>query len=215
MEVVGSYRDDGYVHLKGLVEPEVARALLRRVARDLGRTALPLRGEGPHKGVLKRPALEVHGRDYAPMLFFFWGLTPLVSGLVGRDLLPTYDFFRVYRAGDVCRVHSDRDACEHSLSLTLDYSDGKVWELEFAKAPLAAGAREMADDFRAEPHGSVAMAPGDAVLYRGVHHRHGRTSPNPNRWSAHLFMHWVDRDGPYRDQAFDGARDDTGSVNFA
>jgi len=50
----------------------------------------------------------------------------------------------------------------------------------------------------------VSMKPGDAVLYEGVHHRHGRTDPNPNRWSAHLFLHWVDRDGPYRDHAFDG-----------
>ena len=47
------------------------------------------------------------------------------------------------------------------------------------------------------------MAVGDAVLYQGVHHHHGRTTPNPNRWSAHLFLHWVERDGPYADHAFD------------
>jgi hypothetical protein len=52
------------------------------------------------------------------------------------------------------------------------------------------------------------MEVGDAVLYQGVHHRHGRMTPNPNGWSAHLFMHWVDQDGPYRDQAFDGLIDD-------
>jgi hypothetical protein len=27
--------------------------------------------------------------------------------------------------------------------------------------------------------------------------------PNPNSWSAHLFLHWVEKDGRYRDQAFD------------
>ena len=48
------------------------------------------------------------------------------------------------------------------------------------------------------------MEVGDAVLYQGVHHRHGRMSPNPNGWSAHLFLHWVDRDGPHRAHAFDG-----------
>jgi hypothetical protein len=48
------------------------------------------------------------------------------------------------------------------------------------------------------------MEVGDAVIYRGVHRAHGRTTPNPNRWSAHLFLHWVARDGPYSDQAFDG-----------
>jgi hypothetical protein len=42
------------------------------------------------------------------------------------------------------------------------------------------------------------------LLYRGVNHRHGRIKPNPNGWSAHLFLHWVDREGPYRDHGFDG-----------
>jgi hypothetical protein len=51
---------------------------------------------------------------------------------------------------------------------------------------------------------SVSMNPGDAVLYQGVHRHHGRTTPNPNRWSAHLFLHWVARNGPYAAQAFDG-----------
>ena len=48
------------------------------------------------------------------------------------------------------------------------------------------------------------MQVGDAVAYQGVDFRHGRTAPNPNRWSAHLFLHWVDPDGPHKDQAFDG-----------
>jgi hypothetical protein len=37
------------------------------------------------------------------------------------------------------------------------------------------------------------MNVGDAVLYRGVNHRHGRLRPNPNAWSANLFLHWIDR----------------------
>jgi hypothetical protein len=49
------------------------------------------------------------------------------------------------------------------------------------------------------------MSAGDAVMYRGVNHRHGRLDPNPNSWSAHLFLHWVDPNGPYADHAFDRA----------
>jgi hypothetical protein len=48
------------------------------------------------------------------------------------------------------------------------------------------------------------MEIGDAVAYRGVEHRHGRTTPNPNAWSAHLFLHWVVPDGPHADRVFDG-----------
>jgi hypothetical protein len=214
MEVVGSYEEDGYALLKGLVESRVAQAFLHRIAKDLGKTALPLRGKDAHPGVLKRPALQVFGADYAPMQYFLWGLTPLMSRLVGRELLPTYDFFRVYRAGDVCRVHSDREACEHSLSLTLDYSDGQVWPLEIGSVPLPGRQKYLTEDFEDETYASVAMAPGDALLYRGIHRRHGRMTPNPNRWSAHLFLHWVEAEGEYRDQAFQGADPEAGKVNF-
>ena len=59
------------------------------------------------------------------------------------------------------------------------------------------------EDFGAEAFTALPMRAGDAVMYRGVNHRHGRIEPNPNLWSAHLFMHWVDVDGPHADHAFD------------
>jgi len=68
------------------------------------------------------------------------------------------------------------------------------------------GRIDLADEDFAEEdsHVAVPMQAGDAVLYQGVHRHHGRTTPNPNRWSAHLFLHWVARNGPYANQAFDG-----------
>ncbi len=203
MKVEGSYRDTGFAHLRGLIPVEVTDAFLRRLKQDLALDRVDLSGVTQHPNLLKRAAFEVYGRQYPPMLQFLWGLTPIVSQLVGRDLLPTYDYFRIYREGDVCMVHSDRQACEHSLSLTLDYSDGIAWDLEVGTVRSEPSAR-VTDDFGAEPHAAIAMEVGDAVLYEGVHHRHGRMTPNPNGWSAHLFLHWVDRDGPYRGQALEG-----------
>lgn len=212
MKVIGDYGGNGYAHLEGLLAPEIAQAFLQGMKQDMGSAPIPLSKVDTHVNLLTRPAFEAYGHFYKPMLFFLWGLTPAVSQIVGRDLLPTYDYFRIYRAGDVCRVHSDRLSCEHSLSLTLGYSDGKVWDLEIGTARVDPSAR-VDEDFGAEPFASVPMQIGDAMLYQGVHHRHGRTRPNPNAWSAHLFLHWVDRDGPYRDHAFDG-RLDPGSVDF-
>ena len=204
MKVIGSYRDDGYAHLQGLIPAEVARAFLQGIREDLGDAPIALSRVESHPNLLKRPAAELYGHHYKPLLYFLWGLTPTISALVGRDLLPTYDYFRIYRQGDVCRVHSDRHSCEHSLSLTLDYSDDAPWPLELGRTRHPEPSAQVDEDWGDEPHGSVVMAAGDAVLYRGVNHRHGRVTPNPNRWSAHLFLHWVDRDGPYRDHAFDG-----------
>ncbi len=117
--------------------------------------------------------------------------------------MPTYCYFRIYQAGDICRVHGDRPACEHSLSLTIALADQKPWALSVAADRIAAPKASADADFGGAPFGSVAMGEGDAVMYQGVHHRHGRLDPNPNAWSAHLFLHWVDPAGPYRDEAFD------------
>jgi len=184
MDVTGDYDGSGYLHVRELIPPEVARAIVASIKQGLGPEALELSSITQHQAQLKRPAFNIYGYDFWPMIFFLWGLTPTISKLVGRELLPAYDYFRIYREGDVCRVHSDRESCEHSVSLTLDYSDGEVWDLQVGQRPLAAG-EPMSDDFGSDDFSSVGMKVGDAVVYRGVHHRHGRITPNPNAWSAH------------------------------
>lgn len=213
MDVIGDYRKNGYAHLRELIPPEVAAAFLRQLKDDMGPNPVPLSRVKEHPNLLVRPAFEAYGHFYKPMNFFLWGLTPIVRQLVGADLLPTYDYLRVYRQGDVCKVHSDRHACQHSLSLTLGYSDGRPWALEVERGRTDPSAR-VDPDFGAADFGAVEMAVGDAVLYQGVHHRHGRTMPNPNRWSAHIFLHWVERDGPYGKEVFDG-RGMPGAVDFS
>lgn len=214
MKVTGDYGKDGYALVEGLVPEQVARAFLQALKQDLGPGAIPLSRVDSHANLLNRAAFEIYGHHYKPMLYFLWGLTPIVSQIVGRPLLPTYDYFRLYREGDVCRVHFDRPSCEHSLSLTLDYSDGEPWALQVGKTRHGAPSARVEADFGDEPFASLPMNVGDGVLYQGVGHRHGRTAPNPNAWSAHLFLHWVDRDGPYRDQAFDGQLSPA-KVNFS
>jgi hypothetical protein len=212
MKIIGNYHDDGYAHVEELIAPEIGRVFLANMKKDLGLEVLQLSKVREFPNLLARPAFEIYGYHYPPMLFFLWGLTPIVSEIVGRKLLPSYDYFRIYREGDVCRVHYDRPSCEHSLSLTLDYSDGVAWPLEVGKTNSQPSAR-IEEDFGDEDFASIAMNVGDALLYQGVNHRHGRTQPNPNAWSAHLFLHWVDADGPYRDHAFD-RQGQPASVNF-
>ncbi len=199
------YRTAGYAHLTGLVSREVCTALLARMKADLARQGVQISSLEQRGPLLRAGAPELYGHHYPMFASFLWGMTPAVERFTGESLLPTYAYFRLYRQGDICRVHGDRPACEHSLSLTLAYSDEIAWPLEVSprriEQPYARADEQFAIEEKA---GSVAMQVGDAVLYQGVHHHHGRTTPNPNGWSAHLFLHWVARDGPYADQAFDG-----------
>jgi hypothetical protein len=199
----GSYWADGFCVLEGLFPPEVLLAFYDRMQADLAAAGRPLQSFAARGPLLRHQALEVYAYQYTPMLTFLWGLTPRISLAVGRELLPTYAYFRAYQQGDVCRVHHDRPACEHSLSLTIAYGEGRPWALSVETSRAKAPRAEVTEDFGGHTYGSVAMRAGDGVLYQGTHHRHGRLEPNPNSWSAHLFLHWVERDGQYGEHAFD------------
>jgi hypothetical protein len=214
VKVQGDYARDGFALIEGLVPREVCSALLNQLKTDIEAAGGSVEQLRTSSNLLKRDAAELYGHHYPPMLAFLWGLTPAIATVTGLDLLPTYDYLRLYREGDVCRVHSDRPSCEHSLSLTLDYSDGEAWPLEVGERAIPAPLARVDDDFGGAPYRSLSMQPGDAVLYNGVHRRHGRITPNPNAWSAHLFLHWIERDGAFADHAFDGKDTLARPVNF-
>jgi hypothetical protein len=202
---VSDYATVGFTLLAGLIPREVANGLLAKMRTDFKRQNIDLARLAKAQPLLERPAVEIYGHHYPPYATFHWGLTPAIEAHVGRPLLPTYCYFRLYRQGDVCKVHGDRPACEHSLSLTLGYADGVAWPLELARAAIEKPYQRADAAFREDEDAvALAMEPGDGVLYQGVRHHHGRTVPNPNRWSAHLFLHWVERGGAFAGEAFDG-----------
>lgn len=198
-----AYQRQGYVALPKLFPVEVLTAFYQQLRGDFERGGRRLNSFMARGPLLTRDAIEIYAYQYPPMLTFLWGLTPRMSVLTGKDLLPTYGYLRLYQQGDICRVHTDRPACEHSLSLTIAYGDGRTWPLSVGTGRVDQPRAHVADDFEADAFASVPMEAGDGVAYQGVHHRHGRVVPNPNSWSAHLFLHWVDRNGTYAGEAFD------------
>jgi hypothetical protein len=205
MRIEGDYREDGYTTIRSLVPPEVAANLFKQLQMDLQSAGRSFESFAQSQPLSKQQTVDISGHFYRPLTTFLWGLTPIVSQLTGADVLPSYDYFRIYQKDDICRVHSDRPSCEHSVSLTLAYSDGKPWPLEVGSRRVVQE-EPCVEDFGDEPYSAVEMQPGDAVLYRGIDLRHGRMKPNPNGWSAHLFLFWVERGGEFAQHAFDEER---------
>lgn len=199
MNASGDLLRDGYVHLPDFLPARVTRNFLRHLWKDLRDQKVPTRPAD--KTIIKKHALEIHSRDYLPMQTFHWGMTSAVARVAGADLLPTYCYFRMYVGGDVCLVHADKPDSEYSISLTLAYSDDQPWGLSIGTLPIS-DPRSRDEDFGDEPHATVMMPEGGALLYLGSQRRHGRVEPNPNKWSAHMFLQWVSKDGPHRDYAF-------------
>jgi len=114
-------------------------------------------------------------------------LRPRVGTACGMRLFPTYSYFRLYKKGDVLKRHSDRPACEISVSLNVGQEPSEPWPL-FIEGP-------------AGPAGTL-LTPGDALVYRGIEHPHWRDRFEGARL-VQVFLHYVDADGPHADQKFD------------
>jgi hypothetical protein len=114
-------------------------------------------------------------------------LLPFAEEVSRAKLFPTYSYFRVYSRGDVLEKHTDRPSCEISLSLCLGYQAERPWPLQ-VEGPAGAS--------------SVALAPGDGLLYRGIECPHWR-EPMDGEQTAQVFLHYVDQNGPYAEWKYD------------
>ena len=119
-------------------------------------------------------------------------LTSRVAAIGGLELLPTYSFVRVYRSGGRLAPHTDRSACEHSLTIHLASSDGQAWPIWIQALDGSAV--------------QIDLCPGDAVMYRGCDLAHWRDAC-PSSWYAQAFLHYIDGAGPNANQVFDGRCD--------
>jgi predicted 2-oxoglutarate/Fe(II)-dependent dioxygenase YbiX len=128
--------------------------------------------------------------NYVSFLELLCEKTPIISEIIGEKVLPTYTYARVYRKGDDLKRHSDRDACEVSLTVNLyqeedwpiyiEKSDGKVSEL--------------------------ILKPGDAMLYLGCVADHWRFELKNNK-HIQVFLHYVKSRGERFFAHFDKERE--------
>jgi len=112
---------------------------------------------------------------------------PQVEQVTARSLLPTYSYVRLYQRGQWLSPHSDRPACEFTMTVTLGTEGRESWPI-----------------FVALPNGveRVLLQPGDGMIYPGAACEHWR-EPFMGEWQVQLTLHYVDRDGPYASWAFD------------
>ena len=110
-------------------------------------------------------------------------LTPVVSSIVEKELFPTYSYCRIYYPGASMRPHTDRAACEISMSLSLTGDPWPLWFMLDKPTP-------------------VSIPKGSAVLYHGLETEHWRETYK-GTGCAQVFLHWVDANGLYVDWKYD------------
>lgn len=129
---------------------------------------------------------------YAPpaCAFIMPKVHKILENLIGEELLPTYWFSTTYFNGSFMKCHKDRPSCE--ISLTMNIFGDAAWPI---KLKDKSGCVQ-----------STVTPPGHGVAYLGTDVEHWR-SPLRTRDGdkfMQLFLHFVRRNGPYSNYAFDG-----------
>ena len=109
-----TFRERGYTPLGSLIHPFHVAAL-RRYYRYLIRTGAIRLGDG------QSPRRYVAYNDPVAR-FFHQQIAPVLSAVAGEPLKPSYVYLASYLSGAELKKHTDREQCEFSVTLCLDFS---------------------------------------------------------------------------------------------
>jgi hypothetical protein len=169
------FRERGYVPLGNLIHPFNVAALRRYYRHAVRRGAICL-------GDVQSPRrYAAHNESVAR--FFHYQITNAVSAVVGEAIKPSYVYLASYLSGADLKKHIDREQCEFSVTLCLDFSP----EPEFATTwPIRLDTAEGAV--------TVYQALGDGLVYRGTKVPHYRDVLAEGHTSTSIFFHYVPAD---------------------
>jgi|TARA_B100000035_G_C21014366_1_gene561064 hypothetical protein len=112
---------------------------------------------------------------------------PIVEKESNLKLFPTYAYWRYYVFGGTLDKHTDRPACEVSVTACIKKEDD--WPIVIE-----------GDSFELDE--------GDAVLYAGCDQLHWRPGMYKGEGMAQVFLHYVDQNGPNKNHAYDAFNND-------
>ena len=107
---------------------------------------------------------------------------PIVEKESKLKLFPTYAYWRYYIFGGVLKKHTDRPACEVSITACIKKYDN--WPIIVENK-------------------SFELEEGDAVLYAGHDQEHKRPGIYKGNGMAQVFLHYVNQNGPFSHHAYD------------
>jgi hypothetical protein len=185
-EITSTFKEKGYVLVKDFIPKDTADYLFNYLRFST------------HASVLAGKTREiVHGDIQVPGS---WGsrhgdlaldalmkmMKPKMEEITGLELWPTYTYTRLYRPGNTLEKHKDRPSCEISITLKLGDTGGYNWPIWMHDS-------------------EYALEAGDGVIYRGCDLEHWREvceGPDDYRMGQ-VFMHYVDKNGPYPEYKYD------------
>jgi len=169
------FREKGYVPLRNLIHPFNLAALRRYYRHAIRRGAIRFGDEQSSRRYV------AHNESAAR--FFHQQIANAVSAIAGEAIKPSYVYLASYLSGAELKKHTDREQCEFSVTLCLDFSPepelATPWpiRLDTGKGTVA-----------------VYQALGDGLVYRGTKLPHYRHALAEGQTSTSIFFHYVSAD---------------------
>ncbi len=169
------FRKKGYAPLHGLIHP-FHIAALRRYYRHLIRTGRVPLGDG-------QSSRRYVSYNEPVARFFHQQIATTLSVVASEPVTPSYVYLASYLSGAELKKHIDREQCEFSITLCLDFSP----------EPALATPWPIRLD---TPTGTVTVyqALGDGLAYRGTRLPHYRSPLGKGQTSTSIFFHYVAAD---------------------
>ena len=124
--------------------------------------------------------------DYISFLELLNEKSSFVSAQIRETVLPTYCYARHYLNDAILSAHTDRPACEISVTLHLD--GDMDWPFHI-----------MTSDGK---QADVTLQSGDAMIYLGMKGKHWRHNYKGQSYTQ-VFLHYVRSRGPHAKHYFD------------
>jgi hypothetical protein len=169
------FQAQGYAAVGRLIHPFHIAALRRYYRHQLRTGQL-------HFGDSQSPLRYVSYNDPVAR-FFHQQLTGAIAAFAGEPLKPSYVYLASYKEGAILEEHTDREQCDFSVTLCLDYAPeprrATPWPIHLHKKSGKV---------------TVFQAIGDALLYRGCRVPHSRDTLPEGHTSTSIFFHYVRED---------------------
>jgi hypothetical protein len=174
-KAASQFQQKGYAPLVSLIHPFHVAAL-RRYYRHQIRSGVIRLGDGQSP---RRYC--AHNEPVAR--FFHHEIAATLSAVAGEPLKPSYVYFASYLSGAELKKHTDREQCEFSITLCLDFSPEPALATPW---PISLQT----------PTGTVTVyqALGDGLAYRGTRLPHYRGVLGKGQTSTSIFFHYVRED---------------------
>jgi len=136
------------------------------------------------------PQCPISSANYSLFDDLLLKIKPIIEGISGKTLYPTYSYARIYKPGELLKKHTDRPSCQISCTLTLSYKGDDIWPIFFTS--------------RTGKDAEIIIPEGSLVAYMGIELPHWRKKYKQGKEQIQVFLHYVDALGEHKDYVFDG-----------